>query len=197
MICKFCGSRGLKVLPLTLGAHLKEEHWDEIDENFYFCPSPDCEIVYFNNLRDVYFTKSDVRTRVGIKEKEEPKPLCYCNRVTERKLLEAVEKFGLEKAIEITRVGKGRWCVVTNPSGRCCEWYLRDYIRQTTESKGKRFKLRLRGLSCEGCVSVAKAAMESAGARVLRISLEEAEVEAEDVSKCLEALRSVGYDAEI
>jgi len=126
--CRICGSEGWKVLPITLGNHLKEEYWGLIDSDFHFCPSPECDVVYFNNVSGVYFRKSELRRRVGIKEKDEPKPVCYCNRVTERDLLAALRESGsFEKALEITGAGKGGWCIITNPSGRCCEWHLRNY----------------------------------------------------------------------
>jgi hypothetical protein len=137
-ICKECGSGGMKVLPLTLGVHVKEIYWERIDDDFYFCPSESCNVVYFNNKSDVYLRKSDVKTKVGIKEKKEPKPLCYCNRVTERDLLKAMKKFGsFEKALDETKAGKGKWCVVTNPSGRCCEWYLRNYGKIVNKDVGR------------------------------------------------------------
>ena len=199
-ICRECGSRGMKVLPLTLGVHVKEIYWDKIDDNFYFCPSESCDVVYFNNKSGVYFRKLDVKTRVGIKEREEPKPICYCNRVTEKSLLEAMEKFGFDKALEKTKAGRGKWCVVTNPSGRCCEWYLRRYGKMKKEGGefGMKVKLELFGLSCDGCIGVVKAALENAGAKVNKITLNEAEIEIEeDVEKYLKAVRDAGYGAKL
>ncbi len=63
-----------------------------------------------------------------------------------------------------------------------------------------RVKLELFGLSCAGCVSVVKAALENAGAKVKEISLNEAEIEigeGEDVEKYLRAVRDAGYEARL
>ena len=52
----------MKVLPLTLGVHVKEIYWGRMDNNFYFYPSESCDVAYFR--------KSDIKTRMGIKEKD-------------------------------------------------------------------------------------------------------------------------------
>lgn len=207
--CRNCGTKGFKVLPLTLGVHLGVDHWDKIDENFYFCPSPECEVVYFNNISGVYFKKSEIKTRVGIKEREEPKPLCYCNRVTEQMIKEAAERgYSAEEIIDSTGAGRGKWCIVTNPSGRCCEWYLKDIISRyaeggKTSKKRKKFKeleLEIKGMTCEGCAGVVRAVLENSGAEKVKISLENGKAEMlipseERVEKFVRAVREAGYSA--
>ncbi len=216
-ICKHCGEEGMKVVPLTLGAHLRAEDWNRIDNSFYFCPSRECEVVYFSNSSGVYFTKREVKIRVGIKEKEEPKPLCYCNRVTEEMLRRAILEerccSSVEEVQSKTRAGRGRWCVVTNPSGRCCEWYLKDIISemlgmaklakgQKKEERLRRVELEISGMTCPGCASVVQGALESAGAREARVSFaaRRAEVlvdESTDVEELISAVEQAGYGAEV
>ncbi len=209
--CRECGSKGFKVLPLTLGVHLGAEHWDKIDENYYFCPSSECDVVYFNNTSGIYFKKSEIKTRVGIKEKEEPKPLCYCNRVTEQMIKEAAEKgYSAEEIVAAMGAGKGKWCIVTNPSGRCCEWYLKDIIRGYAKEnrtykrriKFKKIELEIKGMTCEGCVGVVKAALENSGAEKVKISLEKGRAEmlipsTERVEGFLRAVKEAGYTAKV
>jgi hypothetical protein len=56
---------------------LKPEHFDQVGESQYrFCASPDCPVVYFSSEHS--FTTDDLRIRVGLKEKVDPIPLCYC-----------------------------------------------------------------------------------------------------------------------
>ena len=216
-VCKRCGGEGMKVVPLTLGAHLRAEDWNKIDGSFYFCPSRECEVVYFSNSSGIYFTKGEVKTRVGIKEKEEPKPLCYCNRVTEEMLRRAIleEKCcsSVEEVQKVTRAGRGRWCVVTNPSGRCCEWYLKDIIsemlekvspkqRREKEKMLRKLTLEITGMTCPGCASVVQGALESAGAREARVSFaaSRAEVQVDegtDVEELVRAVRQAGYGARL
>jgi copper chaperone CopZ/bacterioferritin-associated ferredoxin len=216
-ICGRCGGEGMKVLPLTLGAHLAAEHWSKIDGSFYFCPTRGCEVVYFSNRSGVYFTKAEVKTRVGIKEEAEPKPLCYCNRVTEEMLRRAILEEGccssMEEVQRHTGAGKGRWCVVTNPSGRCCEWYLKDIIAELlagakrkggAERRGsmRRVVLEIGGMTCPGCAGVVQAALESAGASEVKVSFNKgrAEVlleEGAEVQEIIRAVRQAGYSAKV
>jgi copper chaperone CopZ len=200
MKCPNCKSDGWRVLPLTVGVHVKEEFWGKVDGNFYFCPHEDCEVVYFNEKE--IFTKKHLKTRVGLKEREEPKPVCYCNRVTEEVLMDAAEKYGKERALEVTGAGKGKWCVVTNPSGRCCEWYLHKlgFSVRSEERERKRLELMLKGLTCTGCVSAVKAALEESGAKVVEVGLERAVIEvdeSESEEKFVEAVKRAGYWAKV
>jgi copper chaperone CopZ/bacterioferritin-associated ferredoxin len=217
-VCRHCGSEGMKVVPLTLGVHVKEEHWSKIDENFYFCPSRECDVVYFNNISGVYLTKAEVKTRVGIKEDSEPRPLCYCNRVTDEMLRKAILEEGccssIEEVQEVTGAGKGKWCITTNPSGRCCEWYLKDiinsYLREANvkpaqkkaakEQKLRRLVLEITGMTCQGCVGVVQGALESTGATNVKVSLSEGKAEMlipeeESLEKFVKAVRDAGYGA--
>lgn len=197
MNCPKCATEGWKVQLLTVGAHVREELWDRVRGEFYFCPSPDCDVVYFGSE---VFGIADLKTRVGWKVKAEPKPVCYCNRVTEKALMDAVEKFGREKALEVTGAGKGKWCVVTNPSGRCCHWQLEKLgfpVKADKEVK-KRVELKLQGLTCMGCVSAVKAALEEAGARVIEVGLERAVVEVDEgaeLESLVRAVKDAGYSA--
>ena len=60
----------------------------------------------------------------------------------------------------------------------------------------KKVRLELSGLSCGGCIGVVKATLENAGAKVKKITLNEAEIEIEgDIEKYIKAIKEVGYDA--
>ncbi len=45
---------------------------------YYFCDAPDCDTVYVSALGDHLIAKDMLTVRVGIKETEDPIPLCYC-----------------------------------------------------------------------------------------------------------------------
>ncbi len=222
-ICISCGIRGMKVLPLTIGVHLREENWDKIDDSFYFCPSPTCDVVYFSTRTGIYFRTSDLRTRVGIKETSPPSPLCYCSRVTREMLVHLIIEqrccTTLEEVQELTGAGKGRWCLTTNPSGRCCEWYLKDIIQgyliragvreqargaqvSSPEPEKKKLVLRITGMSCRGCADVVKGILEAAGAENVRVSFEDGRAEMlipaiMDESTFIKALEDADYGAEL
>ena len=63
----------------------------------------------------------------------------------------------------------------------------------------KRIKLKLSGLACAGCINAVKNALEKVGAKVEDINLNEAKIVIEDdnVERYIEAIREIGYDAEL
>ena len=123
--CKHCDTRGIKVKSITINSILREEKLNlvENDDNFYFCKNPDCEIVYFNNKKNLYFNKKDVKVRVGLKEKNPPIPVCYCFNITKEQIISELTEKGNSKSIQyvknMIKMGKCS-CEVKNPTGRCC-----------------------------------------------------------------------------
>jgi len=76
------GKEYKEVSEKTILHHIKEPwHWKGKDQRYYFCDDPDCNVVYFGQ-DDSVIEKSDVRTRVGIKEKSGDALVCYCFGVT-------------------------------------------------------------------------------------------------------------------
>lgn len=123
-VCRRCGNRGQTVLKQTVESLLKPEALARLYEAAYFFDtSPDCEVVYFSNEHASYFTKTDVRVRVGIKETETPVPICYCFGHTvesARAEIEATGKSTVAARIT-TEIQAGNCaCEAKNPSGRCC-----------------------------------------------------------------------------
>lgn len=103
-----------------------------------FCETPSCSVVYavdgWPPLR-----KADLRTRVGLKETEHPRPICYCWGFTERQVVEDVLAHGRSTIREyITRrVAEGTCaCEVNNPSGRCCLGHVGAAIKQAQRLAG-------------------------------------------------------------
>src|SRR5262250_2355299 len=75
--CLSCDGPSRVVSLRTMLLMLKPELFDQVGESQYrFCVSPDCPVVYFSRERS--FTTSDLRIRVGLKEKDGLIPLCYC-----------------------------------------------------------------------------------------------------------------------
>ncbi|MFQ5762720.1 MAG: cation transporter [Candidatus Bathyarchaeia archaeon] len=197
--CKVCGQPGHRVLKVTVATHVAAEYWHLLTEGFRFSPTPDCPIMYYNNQADVYFSKSDVKTRFGPKENNPPKPLCYCLNVLEEQIEnEILEKQccdSLEDIEAYTKAGTGKWCLTTNPSGRCCREYLQPIIHryltlrkakptvpkvealkqrlQEATQPSRRIQLRIGGMSCSGCEATVKAVLEKAGALDVKVSFPE------------------------
>lgn len=108
----------------TVMLMLKPEFFDRVGESEYrFCHLPDCEIVYFAGSDGPCFTTEHLRVRVGLKEREDPIPLCYCFDFYERDIREEVEKTGETTIPRRIRalVKEGMCaCKARNPSGGCC-----------------------------------------------------------------------------
>ncbi len=114
---------GKPVERITLGALLKPEARPRIPsgERFWFCLSPACEAVYYNS--EAVFSKADLSIRVGIKESDEPKPLCYCFGFTEAAVVEDAKRHNPPAIPDFIKkqVKAGNcYCEVTNPQGSCC-----------------------------------------------------------------------------
>jgi len=133
-----CGTEGWKVKKITVGSHVNPEYWHLLSDDFHFCPNPECDVVYFDGK--VRFTVKEVKTKVFFKEKGSPKPLCYCKQVTEEDVIEAI-KMGarsVEQVEEMTGIGNGGHCLVTNPSGRCCRPFYVKFIEGLLKEAGER-----------------------------------------------------------
>ena len=90
---------------------------------YYFCDAPDCDVVYVSALGDHVITKDLLSVRVGIKETDDPVPLCYCFGYDRRAIREDIRHSGdtdIQRVItERVRAGECR-CEELNPSGGCC-----------------------------------------------------------------------------
>src|SRR5690348_14956918 len=74
--CSSCAHQAKPVSALTVKSLVRDHTRVPASTDFRFCRTPDCETVYFS--ADLVFLKRDLRVRVGIKEREDPIPLCYC-----------------------------------------------------------------------------------------------------------------------
>ena len=87
----------------------------------FFCKTPECQVLYFGG--EVVIEKSAALVRVGLKETEDPIPLCYCFGFTradiERDLLNTGTTSIPNLITEKIREGLCE-CELKNPSGRCC-----------------------------------------------------------------------------
>ncbi len=139
-VCPSCNNKGKSVRPTTIKHLIKSDVIKALPtlEEFFFCETPSCDVIYFHPLRNLIFYKKDVKVRVGIKETEPPIPLCYCFGWTKEKIAQEIEQFGKTKAIEeiTTKVKAGECkCEITNPSGRCCLGTVRKVVKELLKSR--------------------------------------------------------------
>jgi hypothetical protein len=106
------------------------------DVDYFFDPTPDCNVVYFSNQADSYFTKDALTVRVGIKESEPPISICYCFGHTKESAREELRATGRSTVAEriTAEVQAGNCsCDVKNPSGKCCLGDVHRVVKQIRE----------------------------------------------------------------
>lgn len=115
-------------VPRKTLMHQLKSAWlkDLPKQGYYFCNSPDCDVVYFGEDGRL-FPRHALRLDVGQKSRANERTLCYCFDVNFAdavdKKLDAHGRTAREYVIEQTRDGTCD-CVVRNPSGKCC---LKDF----------------------------------------------------------------------
>ena len=122
--CINCKGSSRRVTRKTMLLMLKPERLDEIGQGKYrFCPDSDCRVVYFSEDSGIAFTTVDIRVRVGLKEKVDPVPLCYCfgfSEVDARAEITATGRCLIPQRISALIKQGMCACPARNPSGACC-----------------------------------------------------------------------------
>ena len=96
--CHSCNQRGKPVAHETVEALIKPEFRDTVNGRAYaFCETPTCPVVYYT-ADGSQVLKTKLRVRVGLKETQDPIPVCYCFNVTERMIHEEIERTGKSTA---------------------------------------------------------------------------------------------------
>ncbi len=122
--CPMTGQETKPVGRKTVESLVKPEAKESLTpQPYYFCNAPDCDTVYVSALGDHIVTKDMLTVRVGIKETEDPVPLCYCFGYDQKDVRDDIRQTGKtdiqRKITERVRAGECR-CEETNPSGGCC-----------------------------------------------------------------------------
>lgn len=140
-MCPMNGQTARPVSRKTVESLLKPEAKAALKpEPYYFCDATDCDAVYVSALGDHIITKDKLTVRVGIKETEDPVPLCYCfgyDRKAVRADIKTKGSTDIPKIItQRVKAGECR-CEETNPSGGCCLGNVAKAIKQAEVLKAK------------------------------------------------------------
>ncbi|WP_286765228.1 MULTISPECIES: mercuric transporter MerT family protein [Rhodopirellula] len=109
------------------------------DTGWRFCPSQDCDVVYFTEEGDTQFTKPQLKVSVGVKESSGERPLCYCFGHSVGSIKEELRMKGHSDALDDIRAkmkDPGCHCETSNPSGSCCLGSVTKGIRIAQEELG-------------------------------------------------------------
>jgi len=119
--CPVCNQGALPVSKKTMMQHIKDVWCYKLrEELYYFCRTENCDVVYFTKHGEILH-KTDIRTRIGIKEQDDSALICYCFGVnkTAAATNKVVKEFVVRQTKELNCA-----CETANPSGRCC---LKDF----------------------------------------------------------------------
>jgi len=139
LICPECGQAGQSVPPQTLKYQVKPEHHATLGaEPFNFCRTVACNVVYFNG-DGIVLTKTDVRQRIGLKETEDPVPICYCFGFTEQMVRDEIRATGkctIPQRITAEVKAGNCACEIRNPQGSCCLGNVAAAVKRAQQQAG-------------------------------------------------------------
>ncbi len=93
MSCPECGSRSKKVGAITVKSLIRRLPFGMAPAQYYFCEAPACDVVYFpSNPQAPTFHRGVLPVRVGLKEKHDPVPVCYCFGVARRDIADEIQR---------------------------------------------------------------------------------------------------------
>lgn len=146
--CPICNSKGRIVKSITLVALLNKKVLSQLKhtDQFRFCFSSSCKIVYYNNEMGKTINVSDLKVRVGQKETSDDRKICYCFNYTANDLKNEIQTTGNstipEQIKEHCRKGEDR-CSETNPQGGCCLGNVAAITKPLLEDKSTMMKTTL------------------------------------------------------
>lgn len=131
--CPRCGAVGKVVRDETIRAILKPGQSERlVAVERRFCRTPSCAVLYYDADGRV-IEKSAASVRIGVKETEDPIPLCYCFEFTRAHVRREVAETGdstIPDRID-AEIRAGRCaCERKNPSGACCLGDVRKAVKE-------------------------------------------------------------------
>lgn len=104
-----------------------------------FCSTPSCEVVYYAGQWRVV-TKGEVPVRVGIKERKDRVPLCYCfdfSLADVRRELAETGRCTIPARVEAEVRARRCSCNTRNPSGACCLGEVNRVVNQEAAAQAR------------------------------------------------------------
>jgi len=130
--CPVCIKEGISVSKVTVEHLIKEDYLKAIEgEQYKICMNENCSVVYYNADNGIRFLQDQVNVPIWFKKDADPKYACYCSKVTEEQVIEAVLKHGAKTVKEVNAVTgamKNSNCKENNPLGLCCHKIIQEAI---------------------------------------------------------------------
>ena len=126
--CGSCGAKGLQVPVITVKALLTADGLRAgIPQAPRFCASPDCPVVYFDDVTSRRVGENELTVRVHAKHPSDESALvCYCFGHTAGTVIASRRAALVSSAVRIEVEAGHCACEVKNPKGTCC---LGDLVR--------------------------------------------------------------------
>ena len=122
--CPTCREKGRKVQKVTMEHLLRPASRSSISSGqYFFCENRACEALYFSSPGSRAFLKGEAVVRIGLKETEDPIPLCYCFGYTRKMAWDEIARTGgtdIPDTIRAEIQAGNCACEIKNPSGACC-----------------------------------------------------------------------------
>jgi hypothetical protein len=132
VLCPVCGRRGKPVGRITVEHMVSgEDRKTVVGDRYWICMNENCDVVYYNMENSIKFLKDQVKVPVWFKKDADPRYACYCSKITEDEVIEAVVKHGAKTVKEvcaITGAMKNSNCRENNPMGVCCHKIIQKAI---------------------------------------------------------------------
>lgn len=119
VLCPRCGAAGVSVMRMTFEAHVPAEAQRPLAASCYFCPTPTCQVAYFDAFEAV--VTADALNR-PVYPKDPAAPLCPCFGLTlddvEADVAEGTPR-RIRDLLAKSKTPAAR-CAELSPTGRTC-----------------------------------------------------------------------------
>ena len=137
--CPACGQVGLSVDKITVQHLIIHEHDSEVScEHYLICMKEDCNVVYYSIDANEVYLKDQVSVPIWFKQDANPKYACYCSKVTEADVINAVLYHNARTVKDVNRITgamKEANCQMNNPLGICCHNIIKEAITKGLKMK--------------------------------------------------------------
>lgn len=138
-LCPGCKKTGVKVGNITVKHLVVDTFIEQVgDKDYWLCMNEECDVVYYNDNTGIIFNKQQVKVPIWFKKDANPKYACYCSKVTEDQVINAVVNNGarsIKDIINITGAMKNSKCQENNPLGTCCHNIIQEAINKGLSMK--------------------------------------------------------------
>jgi hypothetical protein len=134
--CPHCGSQGQPVGGETLETYLSAEQRRKISEPANFCPSPQCEVAYFDTFERFVLTGQLSRP---VYPKDPDAPICACFGLTREDIEQDVREGVVTRVKAIIQKANSAeaHCTRMAANGCSCVAYVQKYYMQCRAAKEK------------------------------------------------------------